>query len=581
MQDYNTQDYNTQDYNTQDYNTQDYNTPRSRELSPQQLTAGNKILDTYLNSIYRWVILLAEMQSGKTDTFYFVAAEMLRLGKISNVIVLAGYQDNDLKCQLKDVTSFQNSYRLYMEDVLKMKTEMRNAHEIMVKNSFSVYCGADLDKLFETQSSYKIQDTLFIWDESHYAQNKINRPFKFLENLHISADANSLNFSGKRNNYFLSVSATPYSEISVSIHNHQQKKIVKMEAGADYIGVGTFLRKNLIIPFQPTTWLSTLEKCFAETKYATPKYAIVRIRGNHKMTEAIELATRMGWDYGIYDAKDGSKNKILSLDELEQPPPLGKHKVIFIRGMLRMGKRVSKNHLAFVMETSQRSKTDTILQGLLGRMCGYHKNLDIRIYLSDHISKIKNGTTELEKYVILMESKSGIILTMPQLACNLGPLRTFYSPDYYDPVNENIPTTSNLEAFSSIKKEDGEKGVGPVGMHAPIGTYAPIGTHASIGIHAPIGTYESIEIMQTYLEHMISRIEVNRPRCVISNQVKTNNWQGILLNNEVLKAIEKNGTIYESIKNKFGVKLKITRIRGRKPTQCVILNQTRLSKIEW
>ena len=43
-------------------------------LSNQQLRAGKKILNNFINNIIRWQILLAQMQSGKTETFMFVAA---------------------------------------------------------------------------------------------------------------------------------------------------------------------------------------------------------------------------------------------------------------------------------------------------------------------------------------------------------------------------------------------------------------------------------------------------------------------------------------------------------------------------
>ena len=39
-------------------------------LSKQQLSAGKKIL-TNFNCYYRWILLMAQMQSGKTETFLF------------------------------------------------------------------------------------------------------------------------------------------------------------------------------------------------------------------------------------------------------------------------------------------------------------------------------------------------------------------------------------------------------------------------------------------------------------------------------------------------------------------------------
>jgi hypothetical protein len=45
--------------------------------------------------------------------------------------------------------------------------------------------------------------------------------------------------------------------------------------------------------------------------------------------------------------------------------------VILIKGRLRAGKVVPKAHVGFVWENARTAKTDSIVQGLLGRMCGY------------------------------------------------------------------------------------------------------------------------------------------------------------------------------------------------------------------
>jgi hypothetical protein len=55
--------------------------------------------------------------------------------------------------------------------------------------------------------------------------------------------------------------------------------------------------------------------------------------------------------------------------------------IIFIKGMLRMGKQLKKNFVRFVFESSRSTKTDSILQGLLGRCCGYDSRPDIAVYV--------------------------------------------------------------------------------------------------------------------------------------------------------------------------------------------------------
>jgi hypothetical protein len=101
-----------------------------------------------------------------------------------------------------------------------------------------------------------------------------------------------------------------------------------------------------------------------------------------------------------------------SMDELAVAPHC--NTVIFIRGMCRMGKRVPKDHISFVVETSKGSKTDTVLQALLGRMFGYHDNMNIRVYIS---RKVKMD--DIRRYVAMMEAPDHDLQVMPRSGKNL------------------------------------------------------------------------------------------------------------------------------------------------------------------
>ena len=57
--------------------------PRMNEqekISPEQETAAKSILSHFENA-FRWVILLAQMQSGKSNAYMFLAFELLRKKK--------------------------------------------------------------------------------------------------------------------------------------------------------------------------------------------------------------------------------------------------------------------------------------------------------------------------------------------------------------------------------------------------------------------------------------------------------------------------------------------------------------------
>ncbi len=691
---------------------------KQKRISPEQETATKSILGHFMNA-FRWVILLAQMQSGKSDAYMFVAFELLRTKKVKKIVILAGFQDKELVAQLEDYTPSMRMYRRYMEEDLHLSIDDRGEIEDMIADSIEVVCGTKLNQ----PQFQEATDTFFIWDESHYAQNKINRPSKFIKSVNISADGASAKLEGDRNNYFLSVSATPYSEISDSIHEEQRKKVVKMKPGKGYVSVGKLYRAKKIIAFK--NWETTLPTCFQDQKkIAAPKYSIVRVREDKEMEKAIQMAIAAGMDYEVYDAeqkkqtlKHNDKSKMQSLGDLETAPL--RHKVIFIRGMLRMGKRIPKTHIAFVMETSKNANTDVLLQGLLGRMCGYHTNEDIKIFVGENLLKKKGGESEIERYIRMMEDESEEITIMPQRGCNLTGTKQITSNEWFtatpivihsatvvpedrtDPdyelyakeqiiervkqlviagealnhnavdkteellgqmqnipledwnmhkmakanggINETfkdmprlmrealtdnkaisvippgcgfgsnekallniwcfntneyadigfsegtivlqgrtktasadeiikraIPKTTKMEAFTS-QHEDGQIVVG----------------NGAYSIHAPIDTWHNPAKMQEYVENMVrlSRIELDggqvMPKCITSNQVEGSNWQGILVNVDVLKALEKNGVIYNYINLTYGAKLKVKRTSGKTPEYLKEAGQIRLAKIEW
>jgi hypothetical protein len=113
--------------------------------------------------------------------------------------------------------------------------------------------------------------------------------------------------------------------------------------------------------------------------------------------------------------------------------------VVLLDGRLRCGKRVPKKHIGMTWDTSVHSKTDTILQGFVGRMCGYRgrhedpeedvyyvpMDRDDRpvLYTSGKLFEKKEDAvlplSDLERYVYLPhedEHRKGVI---PRLATHL------------------------------------------------------------------------------------------------------------------------------------------------------------------
>jgi hypothetical protein len=192
--------------------------------------------------------------------------------------------------------------------------------------------------------------------------------------------------------YMLSVDATPYLEESVMAYNEQKAKFrVFLESGAGYYGVANYLFDGHLRP----TWdlkTDTGKRRFKELIAGCPqKYIFVRSQSKNKQLHALlEAASEAGCATLRFTSKEEKQGTQVVLtraeaDEhrrlygrvipcLEEAP--SRTTVVVIDGRLRCGKRVPKMHVGFVWELSK-SNTDTLMQGLLGRMCGYEGGADV------------------------------------------------------------------------------------------------------------------------------------------------------------------------------------------------------------
>ncbi len=717
-------------------------------FSETELKTGQKIIKNIFDGIL-WIILLAQMQSGKTDTYYFVAAELLRQKKYEKCIIISGNSNIDMKEQLKNTGKFYIKYTNYLKEECNFTEDVIATIIEYLQSKIDVKFGADLDENKNGHSAAK--NTLFIWEESHFAQSKRNRPNKYLERLKITADGNPKNLAGERNNAVISVSATCFSEISDLLHDTQHKKIVKMSPSMGYTGVGDYLRKNLIKGINDLT--KELPAILQKHAPGNPKVAFIRLTGrNTKIFAIVQCILDNGWDVLYYDSKTNTINKKnniqQSLDDLTRAPT--RNTVILVNNMLRMGMRINnKNNIAFVIEPSRSSNTDVMCQGLLGRMCGYGIHPDIEVYIHENILTKKTGiddSTELEKYVRIMESDDDNVYEIPTIACNL--VKNSTAVQYYEIlpivikkaevadndtadndtadndaaagraaadndaaadnesfrektirtvkeafqhgniINENsdaqteevieqirampdkpdnadrpdhivaihqilennktfkdvpkriaeaietnslnvaesirrmpgcgyssltttqtniwvfrtdkfrdigfpsgsivvqartkntsevdirktlrkVPKTTGLEAFST-RHEDGTTVVG----------------NGSYSVSAPVDTFDKVVAMTNYVEDVVklSLVQISSqimPRCFTSNQAENSTWKGILVTAEVLVSLEKNGVVYEYIKENYGLLLKVHKMCGKPTSACRQHGYTRLTKVEW
>jgi hypothetical protein len=369
-----------------------------RPLSNEQIASGKSIIN-YFNGeeVNRWAILMAQMQSGKTETFLFIAAEMLRLDLVKNVVIFSGNADTMLKGQIVNTVtnqvepdkSFYNKYRIYLKQNMIPDEECdRIIGDMLKAGTVRVQWGTELAK-YQGPNKH----TLFIWEESHYAQNKNQMPSKMLKRVGISANGDVDQLASK-GNYVVSVSATGFSEFSDNHHLNQGKWLELMQPGAGYNSVNDMKNGDRIVPYDDVE-NGILDALSRSTKNK-PMYGLIRATKTIE-TKILPILQRRGWKVVLYDSlpESGDEGEAVWKNMHNAPT---QNTAIILKGKCRMGQNVEKAHLLFCFETAQNSKTDTVLQSFVGRACGYSAGSNkVLVYIP---SKIYHSG-ELERYIEL------------------------------------------------------------------------------------------------------------------------------------------------------------------------------------
>jgi len=389
------------------------------QFHPQQIKVAGEIMMKF--SLTPFIVLLAQMQSGKTGAYLYLAFEMIRVGMIDRVVIICGSSDTSLRKQT--IQEKEDAIAPYVET--------------------SGISGMDVIKLFQSVTVYFSQSlkdvpeiterTLVIHDECHMAQSKNNIPFKTFykrNNLDgaLLGDFRSLK---SKTNFILGVSATPFSEIvanrkfETDDYSDFERPLLKdipidakyfhfMKPGDGYIGVPEFLQAGAIKFVAQTVKneASHVSHVLIENreKYNN-KYCIIRTKCADKDSDLVDAISRnCGYEYDYsFGGDTGIEEKLLIAPDSPT--------VLHICDRCRMGQVIGKSHVAMVYEQSSDPNADTILQGLVGRVCGYSSNLNIDIYVSE-LAK-----PHIEEYARAWSLGEARILSEFTKAMNLGPGR--------------------------------------------------------------------------------------------------------------------------------------------------------------
>ncbi len=285
--------------------------------------------------------------------------------------------------------------------------------------------------LRSTRTAPITSDTLVIWDESHFAQNSQNWPARFLRRCGLSVGGTARGDAkwAEKRSFFLSVSATPFAEFSAK-HGREKDRVTRSivihEPADAYVGVMDFKEADAILPAYRVQE-NKEEFTALLASYATEKkYALIRSRNLDIVKACCRAAGIEYKNYfnGALELAGGDIKKALK----DAP---ARFTVVGLKQMCRMGEVIPKEHVAFVFEEAKESKTDTLLQSLLGRMCGHNDNKDafleqIKIYVPECFTSVKPtdeyDISELDRY--LRFTASGIITPLKATCMGPKPKRT-------------------------------------------------------------------------------------------------------------------------------------------------------------
>lgn len=318
-------------------------------------------------------LLLAEMQSGKTGSFLCLACAMIYYRKVDYVIVFTGVTEIDLYTQL-DEDIYQATKEF--EEVMGCEQNSIRGRIIHWKSS----------QLEKEKSKIK-KRTLIIWDESHFAQDVNNRPFKMFQNngLLVDGSINTNQLWNAKECYLLTVSATPFSEYldskatAKAVGTEMCKEITTLKPGYGYRGVKHYWDNGLVqasFKINETNKKRFIKMLKSRRIEGFHQFGLIRSKADFAFIA--ECAREAGWSNVMsYDEK--TKKNMRYLDEdgetkygwkmLETQPE--EDTLIVLKGMGRVGQVVPKKYVSFVFEHTTGSKSDTLLQSLFGRMCGY------------------------------------------------------------------------------------------------------------------------------------------------------------------------------------------------------------------
>lgn len=396
---------------------------------PNQFVDARRIYQHFCQGSH-YATFIAEMQSGKTGTYLELVAQMILKKKVGKVYIICGCNEKELCDQLKQAIAdcikdvdMRQMFAVRNDESLNEVDKNRKINELLDQGQLKAQVSTQVEVIWsddlksgkrDLTEAERHQTKLIIWDESHYAEQHNNLPALWWKRngiyrlLHASKEDIAAD-PVLNSTYLLTVSATPSAQLF-----NDNKRTAVPESSTDsttdsdaeatdatgaalspeelqhlreatqrhprvvytpseaYYGVRHYLENGQIEVAPPSIGSTAFRERFVDPFVGQQKWLVIRVSGKRTTKDAAyNDLERVVADAGLGHLRyyDRSHRENFELSDFEQPP--ARTTIVVIDGLLRMGHVLPKTHVGAVMETATSSNATTILQGLLGRMCGY------------------------------------------------------------------------------------------------------------------------------------------------------------------------------------------------------------------
>jgi len=364
---------------------------KGKFITPYQFEQAIKIYNDFNENKKILSLVVAETQMGKTGIMQALTYEFVKNDNIdpNNILILTGLSSCEWVKQTKE----------RFIDMIKPNIFHRNT----------------IKKFREKLATEN--NLLIFFDEVHIAnelKNEIGKTF-------LSCGLLNINNLIERNIKIIQISATPdiaLAELYKWDETNYNVSIIK--SPDNYIGIEKLLNNNQIFEYKSLLELNNVKEIrqTIEIKYGNDyKYHLLRIHTNNADSkETMDNITRVFDDpflirnYFIDDETDIHDD----LNDLYLDNEPNKHTIIIIKEKVRCSYTINKDYIGILYERRAESvyqNETTIIQGLLGRACGYYDNSkrNIIIYTNlgiviDYIRKI-NEEHKKSLYIIKKNKK--------------------------------------------------------------------------------------------------------------------------------------------------------------------------------